>query len=278
MDDEPQPHLDDVLLATLISGSENAWLVHLWSQHCAAKGLPDGTSREQPLDTRDFPLFLDRLRSAYVRYQGGNLIALLEALHICREEVITPPVWALDGIDKFITDTILKGAPGKTGRSNNPLARARLALKHELQREVIFGIRNAQRQGAEITDLMSFMLLPNEVKDYFEKHGRAPLGTSIQDAVELAEKCLRGTELQATFSTLERLFKSIPDSTFEIIEFSVRDALGITYLDETPKEFGGFFIAFPEEAEGEYMKREEVVNEKPVFWLTIRRGDITEVF
>ena len=282
MSDECPPHLDDAFIVETKAEPETEWLLNIWSSYCAEQGLPDGTSEAQPMELQHAPWFLESLRLAHDKYEAGNLIALLDALHICRSENLSVPDWVLSGMERFMLDTITKGAPGKRGRCNNPLARARQAVKQQKQRAVIDGIRLTQKvlrdaDDAEDAELFYALMLPNEVKDYFKRHGASPLGRNLQDAVEVAEKSLRGTEFQATFSTLERLAKSTPEATFEVDAPTVREALGIDVLDKMPGPYGPYQFMLLEELSEEAGGGTDAVKEKPVFWLTIRRRDMSPV-
>lgn len=283
MSDVPEPSWDDIIIVKATAEHEANWLLYIWSHYCAERGLPDGTSEERPLFNDRAPHFIKALRSAHDRFTEGNLLALLDAAQICRDEAIPVPNWVICGLEQFMVDTIIKGAPGRRGRSNNPLARARQTVKQQKQRAVISGIRQAQRYGFDLetgepSEFFLFVTLPNEAKAYIEQHGTDALGTNLQDAVELAEKCLRGTEFQATFSTLERLAKSTQDETFTVEEESVRATLGITALDEPPAPFGEFGLTPSEGCSskagtfggGETQK----VKKNDVFWLAFRRRDV----
>lgn len=272
MSDDTAPQRDDLLLMTLEVDPESKWLLDLWSKYCESQGLPDGKSKENPLDYRKMPQYLDSLKWAYNKFEAGNLIALLDALHICRRESLPIPNWVVSGLEAFMLDTITNGAPGKRGRCNNPLARARQTVKQQKQRQVIKGIRMAQKVSPN-ADVLHFVMLSNEVKDYFKIHGALPLGSNLRDAAKLAEKCLRGTEFQATFLTLERLAKSASDETFEIEEDTVRKALGITALDAPPAPFGEFVVDWPVESWPEEAESGDAVKETAVFWVTIERKD-----
>ena len=199
---------DDLLVVQLVPRPEAGWLPELWSCYNAERGLPDGRSEERPLDHTNAPWFIEELRLAKEKFEAGNLIALLDALHICRVDRLPVPDWVLSGMEGFMVETVTKGAPGKRGRCNNPLARARQTVRQQKQRAVIDGIRQAQKVSPD-AEILHFVMLSNEVKTYFQKHGPLPLGSNLQDAVRIAEKCLRGTEFQATFSTLERLAKDL---------------------------------------------------------------------
>jgi hypothetical protein len=283
MSDERAPEWDDLLLVEEQAEPDTHWYLYLWSRHCAEQGLPDGSSEEQPLLYEKAPRFVEWLRSAHNRFSEGNILALLDAVHICRDEAIPFPNWVVSGLEQFMVETVVKGAPGRRGRSNNPLARARQTFKQQKQRAVIDGIRRAQKWGfdpetGEPSDLFLFMTLPNEVKSYVERHGMPALGSNLQAAVELAEKSLRGTEFQAAFSTLERLAKSTRDDTFTVEEPSVRAALGIASLDELPAAFGEFGFSPADGPVNETappgIGDTTEVKKKDVFWIAIRRREI----
>ncbi|SFU00087.1 hypothetical protein [Sedimentitalea nanhaiensis] len=281
MSDDHVPHPDDLLSVQVEADAKDGWFFRLWSEQCASQGKPDGTSEDMPLDYSNPPNIVQELKDAFDRFEAGNVIALLDALHICRSDNLPTPDWILSGMEKFILGTIMDGAPGKPGRSNNPLSRARQALKHEKQREVIRGIRNAQKFPPE-AEWFHALALPNEVKRFFEAHGPRPLGSNLQDAVEIAEICLRGTEYQATFSTLERLAKSASEATYEISEQSVREALGLNALDDPPASYGSFSFGWPDALEGTKPESQQeqvtdTVKETAVFWFTVRQGSIRPI-
>jgi hypothetical protein len=231
-------------LANSADGSEDRdgepnldWLVEMIAEHARR---PEGDGPIE-INLASIPAFFQDLRDAFDRFQDGNWLALLDALQVCRDERLPPPIWVCDGFQTFIVRSITEESLGQRGRGNSPLAKAREAAKQAKRRETYLRIRLAQKiggkpNGAEPEDFVFALTIPSETTVLIKAGKLKGLGTSVEDAVKATELSLRGTFAQASYATLLKECRKMRDDTFDT-SHETRVALGFE-TDALPELLG----------------------------------------
>ena len=202
-------------------------------------------------DAADNHTWIARLCDMQERIEGGNFIAIIDAIRICDEQQVVLPAWLQEAISLFMASALAGNSGGSRGRSNSPLARAREQLKLVVRAETVRRIRMAQHYAGKSETLAGIyaLAMPNTDKHRLATDPDADLGITVEDAISLAERSLRATFAQGSAETIRKAFRSPKaDTAWWQMELSSEtlalvglDGLG-AYGDEAPTPWGSFAV------------------------------------
>lgn len=216
---------------------DGPWLAKALYEHRAIESFsPD-------LETYDnkLPSFFFDLVEACTRYEGGNKLALLDALFFCQDNNIPLPEWVVTGLSDFFVLAVQGTALGKRGRGNTPVAEARDTVKRWKRYETYRRIRLAQSRPDG--DILGIIAIPSETAALINAGKIMTIGNTRDEALHVTWMSLRGTFAQCALSTLERsmdTFETAEDDT-HMISHRTQVALGFA-TDASPELLGDFGI------------------------------------
>lgn len=198
----------------------------------------------------------EEFENMLMQIESGQWLALLDAIYFCQGLRLPLPEHLLTKISEFFAAALSGSSLGKKGRGNSPLAKARNAAIRERRYWLVAGIRSAQRYfsnhplpkaedgtlGDEGFDLIGRLFLPPDVENLYWSGEIKSFGSTVDDAISIAAKCLRGTNASLSEDHLKDEFYKYDERTYRYDEQTLK-AIGI----ETAPERSSFDVPLEEE-------------------------------
>lgn len=159
-------------------------------------------------ETPEDRYFIDFLLGVYEGIQEGDILAAFSGILGCRDRCIPPPDWICSALLQFLSEVLSGRSLGAKGRGNSFAGALEQNVKDFERVNMVDQIRSVQRiyrhlQGFPfLEELVSPPVLAQLVK---EKKIDG-FGTTVEDAIDLAEIALRGTRAQASRKTIRDVY------------------------------------------------------------------------
>ncbi|SDJ15194.1 hypothetical protein [Lutimaribacter saemankumensis] len=142
----------------------------------------------------------------------GNALAALDGLLFCERNGIAPPVFLLECICAIFGAALRGESLGKRGRGNNPIAKARGQALNHWRVSTVKKIVSTQEQiknfgwTLDPDDILFQVSLPAETIDLLKREKLSDIGSTVNDALEVATISLRGTPAQCSEDWLAKVY------------------------------------------------------------------------
>ena len=147
---------------------------------------------------------LDALKEAY---DGGDVLALLQAVRYAQSGAAALPRWAMEPLDRTLVGIITKSEKGKKGKGNSPFGQLRKDFVRAVRASAYHSVRAWQKNPHNYVDMPRASIL----LWYKETDADMWLGwKTYSDAARLAGWGLVGTAYEAKASTVRKAAVGIP--------------------------------------------------------------------
>lgn len=168
----------------------------------AAQMGPEGNNDVLPSGSQDTGQILSALQQAY---QGGDVLALLQAIRLVKTEAIPLPSWAIDPYQVMLIDVLTKHRLGTRGKGNLPFGALKKALARTVRASAYHYVRAWQRNPHRYTAMPRA-----SIKFWYDNVDLWNTFRSYSDAARLAEIGLRDTPFHVKADTVRRAAIGMP--------------------------------------------------------------------
>lgn len=176
-------------------------------------------SRPTPINQDDTASTLseaaeDELADLLLAAQEGNILAVLDSLLFFRDHGMPPSSFLIECASGALSGAIRGQSLGQKGRGGNPFAKLSSEAKDQWRVSTVKKIRRAQSHVSELglQSLVVALMLPAETYNLVLQETLQSIGSTMEDAFEIATLSLRGTPAACSREWLEKVFYKAANS------------------------------------------------------------------